>query len=350
MMFGYATDETPEMMPLTLMLASKICSRLAEVRRNGIMPYLRPDGKSQVRFSIVSFVILSSCYFASLILQVTVEYSRASDGAVIPIRLHTIVISAQHDDVVQYAQLKADLLQHVIQAVVPAKYIDSSTIFHLNPSKRFVIGGPTGDSGLTGRKIIVDTCWLCCFLFSFSISFSFVVSLLSFFVCDLPFSFSFCFSVVDGGWGAHGGGAFSGKDCTKVDRSAAYIARQIAKSVVASHLAKRVLVQLSYAIGVVEPLSIFVDTYGSGVVPDGTFVELIRANFDMRPGLLFCPIRVFLSHVSDYSCSFCCISGCIIRDLQLDRPKFAKTACYGHFGRSDPDFTWEVPKTLTLPH
>jgi S-adenosylmethionine synthetase len=258
-MFGYASDETKELMPLTHALATSIGSRLTEVRVKGILKWVRPDGKTQV----------------------TVEYKRVN-GAMIPIRVHTIVISTQHDETVDQKKIQEDLMEQVIKPVVPSQYLTADTIYHLNPSGRFVIGGPHGDAGLTGRKIIIDTY---------------------------------------GGWGAHGGGAFSGKDPTKVDRSAAYAARWIAKSLVHSKLAKRVLVQLSYAIGVAKPLSVFVDTYGTGTKSDSEILHIIEKNFDLRPG-------------------------CIIRDLKLLRPVYQKTSCYGHFGREDPDFTWEQPKNL----
>jgi S-adenosylmethionine synthetase len=204
----------------------------------------------------------------------------------IPLRVHTVVISTQHDETVTNEQIRSDLLEHVVKHVVPAKFLNKDTIFHLNPSGRFVIGGPHGDAGLTGRKIIIDTY---------------------------------------GGWGAHGGGAFSGKDPTKVDRSAAYACRWIAKSLVAAGLCKRVLVQVGYAIGVARPLSLHVDTYGTVVEgkSDKDLVQIVDKNFDLRPG-------------------------CIIRDLKLTRPIYAKTAAYGHFGRDDPDFTWETPKKLVF--
>jgi len=258
-MFGYASDETPELMPLTHHLATALGARLTLVRVQGICKWVRPDGKTQV----------------------VVEY-KMEKGAMIPIRVHTIVISTQHDETVTNEQIRADLMEHVIKPVVPEKYLTEDTIYHLNPSGRFVIGGPHGDAGLTGRKIIIDTY---------------------------------------GGWGAHGGGAFSGKDPTKVDRSAAYAARWIAKSLVSAKLAKRVLVQVSYAIGVAHPLSIHIDSYGTGIKPDSELLKIVKENFDLRPG-------------------------CIIRDLQLTRPIYQKTASYGHFGRDDPDFTWENPKTL----
>jgi S-adenosylmethionine synthetase len=264
-MFGYATDETESLMPLTHQLATSLGSRLTEVRKNGTCPWVRPDGKTQV----------------------TCEY-RLENGRAIPLRVHTIVISTQHSEDVTQDEIKAGLMEHVIKTVVPAEYLDEKTVYHLNPSGRFVIGGPHGDAGLTGRKIIIDTY---------------------------------------GGWGAHGGGAFSGKDTTKVDRSAAYAARWVAKSIVAAGLAHRVLVQLSYAIGVAYPLSVFVDTYGTGMnrsqKTDAQITEIVKNNFDLRPGG-------------------------IIRDLDLRRPILKKTAAYGHFGREDPDFTWETPKKLTL--
>jgi len=216
-MFGYATDETPELMPLTHALATRLGARLTEVRNKGILKWVRPDGKTQV----------------------TIEYKR-DKGLLTPKRVHTIVISTQHDETVDLKQIQADLMEHVIRNVVDSKLIDNETIFHLNPSGRFVIGGPHGDAGLTGRKIIIDTY---------------------------------------GGWGAHGGGAFSGKDPTKVDRSAAYAARWIAKSLVHSKLCKRVLVQISYAIAVAQPLSIFVDSYGTGTRSDAELLAIVKKNF-----------------------------------------------------------------------
>jgi len=262
-MFGYASDETPELMPLTHWLATQLGARLTEVRKSGLLKWVRPDGKTQV----------------------VVEYKK-ENGAMIPLRVHTVVISTQHDDNVTNEQIRADLLEHVIKPVIPAQYLTKDTIYHLNPSGRFVIGGPHGDAGLTGRKIIIDTY---------------------------------------GGWGAHGGGAFSGKDPTKVDRSAAYAARWAAKSLVASKLARRVLVQLSYAIGVPEPLSIFVDSFGTaqGGKTDADLLAIVKANFDFRPG-------------------------CLMRDLKLARPVYQATAAYGHFGRDNGDFTWEQPKALKL--
>jgi S-adenosylmethionine synthetase len=260
-MFGYATDETPEMMPLTHVLAAKLCERLVECRKKNILPWLRPDAKTQV----------------------TVEY-KTDGGAVVPQRVHTIVISTQHDENVTNDVIAKELKDKVINAVVPAKYLDDKTLYYLNPSGRFVIGGPQGDAGLTGRKIIIDSY---------------------------------------GGWGAHGGGAFSGKDPTKVDRSAAYAARWVAKSIVAAKLARRVLVQVSYAIGVAKPMSLYVNSYGTGVKSDAELLTIVEKNFDLRPGF-------------------------IIKDLDLRRPIYKKTASNGHFGRSDPDFTWEKPKTLIL--
>jgi S-adenosylmethionine synthetase len=260
-MFGYATDETPEYMPLSHVLATKLGARLTEVRKNGTCPWLRPDGKTQV----------------------TVEYFN-DNGAMVPVRVHTVLISTQHDETVTNDEIAADLKEHVIKPVIPEKYLDEKTIFHLNPSGRFVIGGPHGDAGLTGRKIIIDTY---------------------------------------GGWGAHGGGAFSGKDPTKVDRSGAYIVRQAAKSIVANGLARRCIVQVSYAIGVPEPLSVFVDTYGTGKIPDKEILKIVKESFDFRPGMMT-----------------------INLDLKRGGNRFLKTAAYGHFGRDDPDFTWEVVKPL----
>jgi S-adenosylmethionine synthetase len=260
-MFGYATDETKELMPLTHLLATQLGARLTEVRKKGILKWVRPDGKTQV----------------------TIEY-RKENGAMVPIRVHTIVISTQHDDGITNEKIQSDLIEQVIKPVVPAKYLDKNTIYHLNPSGRFVIGGPHGDAGLTGRKIIIDTY---------------------------------------GGWGAHGGGAFSGKDPTKVDRSAAYCARWIAKSLVSAKLARRILVQISYSIGIAEPLSLFVDTFGTSEKSDKELVDIIKKNFDLRPGM-------------------------IMKELRLTRPIYTKTAAYGHFGREDPDFTWETPKPLSV--
>ncbi|XP_056326281.1 S-adenosylmethionine synthase isoform X1 [Danio aesculapii] len=259
LMFGYATDETEECMPLTIVLAHKLNSKMAELRRDGTIPWLRPDSKTQV----------------------TVHYKQ-ENGAVIPLRVHTVVISVQHDDNISLEEQQRILKEKVIKAVVPAKYLDDKTVYHLQPSGRFVIGGPQGDAGVTGRKIIVDTY---------------------------------------GGWGAHGGGAFSGKDYTKVDRSAAYAARWVAKSLVKSKLCRRVLVQVSYAIGVAHPLSISLFTYGSSEKTEKELLHIVNKNFDLRPGV-------------------------IVRDLNLKRPFYQNTACYGHFGRSE--FPWEMAKTLKV--
>ncbi|WP_418876353.1 methionine adenosyltransferase [[Clostridium] scindens] len=251
MMFGYATDETPELMPYPIALAHKLARKLTEVRKNGTLPYLRPDGKTQV----------------------TVEY----DDAGVPRRLYAVVLSTQHDPDISQEQIHEDIKKHVFEAVIPRGMIDGDTKFFINPTGRFVIGGPHGDSGLTGRKIIVDTY---------------------------------------GGMARHGGGAFSGKDCTKVDRSAAYAARYVAKNIVAAGIAKKCEIQLSYAIGVAHPTSIMVDTFGTGRIDDEKLVEIIRENFDLRP------------------------AG-IIKMLDLRRPLYKQTAAYGHFGRTDIDLPWE---------
>jgi S-adenosylmethionine synthetase len=252
MMFGYATNENEDYMPTAISLAHKLTMRLSEVRKSGMLPYLRPDGKSQV----------------------TVEY----DSNHKPTRVDAVVISTQHAETIDNKTLRADILQHVIQAAIPARLLDADTKYHINPTGRFVVGGPMGDSGLTGRKIIVDTY---------------------------------------GGMGRHGGGAFSGKDPTKVDRSACYMCRYIAKNIVASGLADRCEVQLAYAIGVAEPVSVLVDTFGTGKVSEEKLEELVRQNFELTP------------------------KG-IIDSLKLRRPIYKKTAAYGHFGRKDPDFTWEA--------
>jgi S-adenosylmethionine synthetase len=252
MMFGYATNETEELMPTPISLAHKLTYRLSEVRKNGQMSYLRPDGKSQV----------------------TVEYD--ANGK--PVRVDAVVISTQHAETVGNDELRRDILKNVIQFVIPAKLLDQDTKYHINPTGRFVIGGPMGDTGLTGRKIIVDTY---------------------------------------GGMGRHGGGAFSGKDPTKVDRSAAYVARYIAKNIVAAGLADRCEVQLAYAIGVAEPVSVLVDTFGTGKINEVELQKLIRANFSLTP------------------------KG-IIESLDLRRPIYKKTAAYGHFGRKEKDFSWEA--------
>lgn len=259
LMFGYATDETEECMPLTIELAHRLNAKIAEGRRSGLLPWARPDTKTQV----------------------TVEYA-IRDGSCVPLNVHTIVISTQHSPDVTQEQLKKDLVEHVIKPVVPEKYLTEKTIYHLNPSGLFIIGGPQGDAGLTGRKIIVDTY---------------------------------------GGWGAHGGGAFSGKDYTKVDRSAAYAARWVAKSLVKAGLCKRVLVQLSYAIGVARPLSITIFSYGSSDRSEQELLQIVNNNFDLRPGM-------------------------IVKELGLKKPVYSKTSCYGHFGR--PEFAWEQPKKLNF--
>lgn len=250
MMFGYATDETPEYMPMPIMLAHKMAMRLAYVRKNRILPYLRPDGKTQV----------------------TVEY----DGDV-PVRVDTVIVSTQHKPDIPLEHIRQEIIDQVIKQVVPEHMLDDRTRFFVNPTGRFVIGGPQGDSGLTGRKIIVDTY---------------------------------------GGMARHGGGAFSGKDPTKVDRSASYAARYVAKNIVAAGIAKKCEIQLAYAIGVARPVSIAVNTFGTGNISDEEIIRLIQEHFDLRPGA-------------------------IIRDLNLRRPIYKKTAAYGHFGRDDQDFTWE---------
>ena len=251
MMFGYATNETPELMPYPIALAHKLVRQLTKVRKDGTLSYLRPDGKSQV----------------------TVEYDE--NGR--PCRLDAVVLSTQHSEEVSQEQIHEDIRKYVFDQVIPADMVDGNTKFYINPTGRFVIGGPHGDSGLTGRKIIVDTY---------------------------------------GGAARHGGGAFSGKDCTKVDRSAAYAARYVAKNIVAAGLADKCEIQLSYAIGVARPTSINVDTFGTGKLPDSRLVEIIRENFDLRP------------------------AG-IIRMLDLRRPIYKQTAAYGHFGRTDLDLSWE---------
>ena len=251
MMFGYATDETPELMPYPSALAQKLARRLTEVRKDGTLPYLRPDGKTQV----------------------TVEYDE--EGG--PTRLDAVVLSTQHDPEVTQEQIHEDIKKHVFDVIIPAGMVDDQTKFFINPTGRFVIGGPHGDSGLTGRKIIVDTY---------------------------------------GGMARHGGGAFSGKDCTKVDRSAAYAARYVAKNIVAAGIAKKCEIQLSYAIGVAHPTSIMIDTFGTGKISEEKLVDIVRENFDLRP------------------------AG-IIKMLDLRRPIYKQTAAYGHFGRNDLDLPWE---------
>lgn len=250
MMYGYATDETPELMPMPISLAHKLTKQLTKVRQDGTLSYLRPDGKSQV----------------------TVEYE---DNCVK--RIDAVVVSSQHDDVVSHDVLEKGIIEEVIKKVLPQEYLDENTKYYVNPTGRFVIGGPQGDAGLTGRKIIVDTY---------------------------------------GGVGRHGGGAFSGKDPTKVDRSACYAARHVAKNLVAAGLAKTCEIQMAYAIGVAHPVSVMVDTFGTGKLPDDKLVEIVNENFDLRPAA-------------------------IIKDLDLRRPIYKQTAAYGHFGRTDIDLPWE---------
>ena len=252
MMFGYATNETPELMPYPISLAHKLTRQLTKVRKDGTLDYLRPDGKSQV----------------------SVEYDESGK----PIRLEAVVLSTQHDEEVSQEQIHSDIKKYVFEPVLPEKLVDENTKFFINPTGRFVIGGPQGDAGLTGRKIIVDTY---------------------------------------GGYARHGGGAFSGKDCTKVDRSAAYAARYVAKNIVAAGLAEKCEIQLSYAIGVAQPTSIMVDTFGTGKLSDEKLVEIVRENFDLRP------------------------AG-IIKMLDLRRPIYRQTAAYGHFGRDDISLPWEA--------
>jgi S-adenosylmethionine synthetase len=251
MMFGYASDESDELMPMPIMLAHRVARRLAEVRKDGTLPFLRPDGKSQV----------------------TVEYD--ADGR--PRRVHTVLVSTQHDPDVELTDLAAAVRQHVVEAAIPPELLDADTRHYVNPTGRFVIGGPMGDSGLSGRKIIVDTY---------------------------------------GGMARHGGGSFSGKDPTKVDRSGAYMARYVAKNVVAAGLARRCELQLAYAIGIAHPLAINVETFGTGSIADTALAQVIERTFDLRPGA-------------------------IIRDLDLRRPIYRRTAAYGHFGRDDLDLPWE---------
>jgi len=260
MMFGYACNQTPELMPMPIMYAHKLVKKLADIRKgyNGVMPYLRPDAKSQV----------------------TIEYDDNKN----PVRVDTIVVSTQHDGDASQAKIKGDVIEQVIKQVVPAEFFDNKTKVFVNPTGRFEIGGPHGDSGLTGRKIIVDTY---------------------------------------GGWAPHGGGAFSGKDPSKVDRSAAYAARHIAKNIVAANLAKECLVQVAYAIGIAEPVSIYVDTKGTGVIPDSEISKIIMKEVDLTP------------------------KG-IIERLKLRRPIYQKTAAYGHFGRTESEFSWELLDLVNL--
>ncbi len=250
MMIGFACNDTPELMPMTISLAHKLCRQMAAIRKDGTLPYLRPDGKSQV----------------------TVEYSYG-----VPVRVDTVVLSSQHDPNATHSQIESDLIENVVMKVIPADLLDANTKYHVNPTGRFVVGGPMGDAGLTGRKIIVDTY---------------------------------------GGVARHGGGAFSGKDPTKVDRSASYAARYVAKNLVAAGLADRVEVQLSYAIGVAHPISVAIETFGTGKVPDDLILELTKKHFDLRPAA-------------------------IIETLDLRRPIYRPTAAYGHFGRLDLDLPWE---------
>jgi S-adenosylmethionine synthetase len=257
LMFGYATDETEQCMPLTSVLSHGLNIKMSELRKNGTLGWLRPDTKTQI----------------------TCEY-RHDKGAVVPLRVHTVVISTQHAEEITNEEMEKALMEQVIKVVIPEKYLNADTIYHINPSGRFVIGGPQGDAGLTGRKIIVDTY---------------------------------------GGWGAHGGGAFSGKDYSKVDRSAAYAARWVAKSLVKAGLCRRCLIQVSYAIGVAHPLSLNVNTYDTGTKSEEEILAIINKNFDLRPGV-------------------------IVRDLDMRKPIFRATAKYGHFGRDG--FAWEVPKKL----
>jgi len=262
LMIGYATDETPEMMPLSHMLANKLCERLYEARVNKTLTWLGPDAKTQV----------------------TVEY-KAEGLHLIPLRVHTILISTQHSPSITNEEINAQVREHIIKVVVPAKYLDESTIYHINPSAKFTLGGPMADAGLTGRKIIVDTY---------------------------------------GGWGGHGGGAFSGKDPTKVDRSAAYAARWVAKSLVGAGLCNRAMVQVAYVIGIAHPISVYVNSYGTVKKgkSDADLQTIVAKNFDLRPGM-------------------------IIKQFDMRRPFYKKLSAFGHFGRTDPDFAWEKIKDLS---
>ena len=264
LMFGYATNETKELFPFSHLMALKLSLKLTEVRKNGTVKHLRPDGKTQV----------------------TVEYKEEKNGKMTPLRVQTILISTQHDPELDNETIEKEIKKNVIQAVIPPGMLDDKTQYYINPSGKFIIGGPEADAGLTGRKIIVDTY---------------------------------------GGWGAHGGGAFSGKDPSKVDRSGAYAARWIAKSLVSAGLCDRALVQVAYSIGIAKPLSIFVNSYGTVKegYTDKKLIEIVEKNFDLRPGI-------------------------IIRDLKLKTPLYSKTACGGHFSREDQGFPWEVPKKLVL--
>ncbi|XP_063690857.1 S-adenosylmethionine synthase-like isoform X2 [Bolinopsis microptera] len=260
LMFGYATDETEECMPLTLTLAHSLNKRLTDCRKRGILPWLRPDTKTQV----------------------TIEYFD-DNGDIRPVRIHTVVLSTQHDAQITQVQLRNDIMEHVVKVVLPEHLLDDDTVYHINPSGSFVVGGPCGDAGLTGRKIIVDTY---------------------------------------GGWGAHGGGAFSGKDPTKVDRSAAYAARWVAKSLVKAGVCRRVLVQVSYAIGIALPLSVSIFAYGTCKYTESQLLQIVQANFDLS-------------------------AGNIVKELDLRRPIYRQTAKYGHFG--NPEFSWEQPKDISIP-
>merc|ERR1712200_127543 len=257
LMYGYATDETEECMPLTVVLAHQLNKKIADLRRDGTLWWARPYSKTQVT---------AECH--------------EENGAVIPTRVHTVVVSVQHSEKVSLEALRQDIMEKVVNTTIPKKYLDKDTVFHINPCGNFVIGGPMGDAGLTGRKIIVDTY---------------------------------------GGWGAHGGGAFSGKDYTKVDRSAAYAARWVAKSLVKAGLCRRVLVQISYAIGIAEPLSVTIFSYGTSEKTTQELTDIVKKNFDLRPGR-------------------------IVKDLNLKQPIFQATSTYGHFGREQ--LAWEQPKKL----